>query len=81
MLMSSEKEEDPDVIPEDSNLLTLRYAVTVLSWYPYLGVENHLRAGCLFPLQAMVYFLKHRAKQKHQPLVGSLVGVFCLNIA
>lgn len=35
--MSSEKEEDPDVIPEDSSLLTLRYAVTVLSQYPCLG--------------------------------------------
>ncbi|KAF4802922.1 snRNA-activating protein complex subunit 3 [Turdus rufiventris] len=40
MLMSSEKEEDPDVIPEDSSLLTLRYAVTVLSWYPYLGIRK-----------------------------------------
>lgn len=34
--MPSEKEEDPDVIPEDSSLLTLRYAVAVLSRYPYL---------------------------------------------
>lgn len=63
MLMSSEKEEDPDVIPEDSSLLTLRYAVTVLSsTLVWGGVENQHRstAGCLFPLQAVVHFLEHR---------------------
>lgn len=53
--MSCEKEEDPDVIPEDSSLLTLRYAVTVLSQYPCLGGvgnQHGSMAGCLFPLQA-----------------------------
>lgn len=36
-LMSSDKEKDPDVIPEDSSLLTLRYVVTVHSQYPDMG--------------------------------------------
>ena len=35
--MPSDKEEDPDVIPEDSSLLTLRYVVTVHSVYPGMG--------------------------------------------
>lgn len=37
MLMSPDKEKDPDVIPEDSSLLTLRYVVTVHSQYPDMG--------------------------------------------
>lgn len=34
MLMSSDKEEDPDVIPEDSSLLTLQYVIMVHSQHP-----------------------------------------------
>jgi len=37
MLISSDKEKDPDVIPEDSSLLTLRYVITVYSQYPDTG--------------------------------------------
>lgn len=54
MLMSSDKEKDPDVIPEDSSLLTLRYVVTVHSQYPDMGWS-----GKQAQKQAtMVYFRK-----------------------
>lgn len=60
-LMSSDKEKDPDVIPEDSSLLTLRYVVTVHSQYPdtgWGGKQAQKHGWLLFPFQAMVYFLK-----------------------
>lgn len=36
MLMSSDKDKDAEVIPEDSSLLTLRYVATIYCLYPHL---------------------------------------------
>lgn len=43
MLMSSDKEEDPEVIPEDSSLLTLRYVARTYCLYPHLREEKEAK--------------------------------------